>query len=171
MQGLKLNEKDARAARKSYDNREIKTRAYRKRQTSFCTTWPRSLTIKKRKNYLSFSFNFCRVHTKTISFIRKSYFEQFYLIIFQFEKLSNWILRLPWEIKSHVYGKWQLSDSSSYSSWEFLKIENMQLNTIHKNCYSQNWREATNFCVEIMNSKAAQVKGKLGHVVHVCRLP
>lgn len=68
-QGLKLNEKDARAARKSYDNREIKTRAYRKRQTSFCTTWPRSLTIKKRKNYLSFSFNFCRVHTKTISFI------------------------------------------------------------------------------------------------------
>ena len=47
----------------------------------------------------------------------------------------------------------------------------MQLKTVHNNCYSQNWREATNFCVEIMNSKEAQVKGKLGHVVHVCRLP
>lgn len=66
-QGIKLNEKDARAPRKSYDNREIKTRVYRKRQTSFCTTWPRSLTIKKKN--LSFSFNFCRVHTKTISFM------------------------------------------------------------------------------------------------------
>ena len=73
-----------------------------------------------------------------------------------------------WEILSDVYGKRQTSDSS----WEFLKIENVQLKPVKNNCYRQTQREATNLGVEVMNSKA-QVKEKLGHVVQlrfaVCR--
>ena len=35
------------------------------------------------------------------------------------------------EIKSHVYGKQQTSDSS----WEFLRIENEQIKTVQNNSY------------------------------------
>ena len=35
------------------------------------------------------------------------------------------------EIKIHVYGKRQTSDSS----WEFLRIENKQIKTVQKNSY------------------------------------
>ena len=35
------------------------------------------------------------------------------------------------EIKSHVYGKRQTSDSS----WEFLRIENKQIKTVQNNSY------------------------------------
>ena len=40
------------------------------------------------------------------------------------------------------------------------------------NSYRQNYRETTNFGVEVTNSKA-QVKGKFGHLVQIqiCRLP
>ena len=48
----------------------------------------------------------------------------------------------------------------------------MQLKPVKNNFYRQTQREATNFAVEVMNSKA-QVKEKLGHVVQlrfaVCR--
>ena len=55
---------------------------------------------------------------------------------------------------------------TSNSKWWFLKIENVQLKTVQNNCYRQKWREATNFGVEVMNSKV-QVKGKLGSVVQI----
>ena len=39
------------------------------------------------------------------------------------------------------------------SSWEFLQIENEQLKTVQNNCYGQNHREATDFEVEVVDSK------------------
>ena len=71
------------------------------------------------------------------------------------------------EIKIHVYGKRQTSDSG----WEFLRMKNKQIKTVQNNFYGENWLEATYFWVELINSKR-QLRGKLGHVVqiHVCRL-
>ena len=39
------------------------------------------------------------------------------------------------------------------SSWEFLQTENEQLKTVQNNCYGQNYREATDFEVEVVDSK------------------
>ena len=47
-----------------------------------------------------------------------------------------------------------------------LKTENVQLKPVKNNCYGQTQREATNFGVEVMNSKV-QVKEKLGHVLQL----
>ena len=52
------------------------------------------------------------------------------------------------EIKSHVYGKRQ----TSFSSWEFLKIENKQIKTVQNNSYVWNWLETTYFWVEVTSS-------------------
>ena len=67
------------------------------------------------------------------------------------------------EIKLHVYGKRQTSDSS----WEFLKIENEQIKQLKTILMDKKLRETSNLWVEKMNSKR-QVKGKHGHVVQIC---
>ena len=59
------------------------------------------------------------------------------------------------EFKLHVYGKRQTSDSSS----EFLKIENKQIKKFKTILTDKKFRETTNLCVEIMNSKR-QVNGE-----------
>ena len=53
------------------------------------------------------------------------------------------------EIKSHVYGKRQMADSSG----ELPRI------TVQNNSYGQNWRETTHFLVEVINNKE-QLRGK-----------
>ena len=69
------------------------------------------------------------------------------------------------EIKLHVYGKQQTSDSS----WESaVKIEKEQIKTAQK-LMDKKLSETTNLCVEIMNSKR-QVKGKLGQVQEQIRV-
>jgi len=45
------------------------------------------------------------------------------------------------EIKIHVYGKRQTSDSS----WEFLRMKNKQIKTVQNNFYGENWLETTYF--------------------------
>ena len=45
------------------------------------------------------------------------------------------------EIKIHVYGKRQTSDSG----WEFLRMKNKQIKTVQSNFYGENWLEATYF--------------------------
>ena len=60
------------------------------------------------------------------------------------------------EIYSQVYGKQQTSDSC----WEFLKIENRQIETAQNNSCRQKWHETTNFCVEVMNSKWLTIEAK-----------
>ena len=71
------------------------------------------------------------------------------------------------EIKIHVYGILQTANVS----WEFLRIENKQVKTVHNYSCGQNWHKTTYFCVEAIKSKR-KIRGKLGHVVqiHVCRL-
>ena len=53
------------------------------------------------------------------------------------------------EVKIHVYGKRQTSDSS----WEFLRMKNKQIKTVQNNFYGENWLETTYFWVEVINSK------------------
>ena len=70
------------------------------------------------------------------------------------------------EIKLHVYGKQQTSDSS-----QAVKTEKEQIKTAQK-LMDKKLCETTNLCVEIMNSKR-QVKVKLGQVhvqIRVSRL-
>ena len=50
-----------------------------------------------------------------------------WVIIVNKELASTW--KDISEIKSYVYGKWQTSDSS----WEFLRIENKQMNAVQNN--------------------------------------
>ena len=72
-----------------------------------------------------------------------------------------WSLRINYsEFNLHVYGKRQTSDSS----WEFLKIENEQIENEQIKKASNNsygWKIAwiTDLCVEMINSKR-QVKGE-----------
>lgn len=56
------------------------------------------------------------------------------------------------------------------SSWEFLQIENEQLKTVQNNCYGQNYREATDFEVEVVDSKT-NLRKDLDRVVKNSRLP
>ena len=48
------------------------------------------------------------------------------------------------EIKIHVYGKRQTSDSSK----EFLRMKNKQIKTAQHNSYGETWLETTSFGVE-----------------------
>ena len=59
-----------------------------------------------------------------------------------------------------------LKQQTSDSSWEFLKIENEQVNQRKTILMDKKLHEITNFGEEIVNSKR-QVKGELGHVVQI----
>ena len=70
------------------------------------------------------------------------------------------------EIKIHVYGKRQTSDSS----WGFLKTENKQIKTTQNNSYELNWRETTYFLCR-SNQQETTIKGKTWSGGRNSRLP
>ena len=67
------------------------------------------------------------------------------------------------EIKLHVYGKQQTSDSN----WEFLKIENGPIKQLKTILMDKKLLETANLCLEIMNSKRQQKGSRVQ--IRVCR--
>ena len=74
------------------------------------------------------------------------------------------------EIYSHANGKWQ---TSTDSSWEFLKIENMQIKwkQLKAILMDKTNLKLTIFVDLTANEKAREVKGTLSHVVQIHGLP